>query len=305
MLDEHYWFGGFVFNFKRLLGTKKSTIVELTLQENIKEKASSMNISKEISTYLIKVILKSDDDPSVIFHSMDTIIQNFLIKWEIPPKRDIVRKYSDPPDVVFKIPTICSVCGVLVSINDKLKMCENCTSKSFLGTHFLILNTIANTPYGRIFKANHKQSNIIVAIKERTIESDVSNKYTRKEIEKYKYLEGNLLFLLFLFILLFYILIFLFLFYFSEKIPYLTTNRLISVMDDDLRNIKNRYLILEWVNGGGMVGFRSGVLQQTSFKTEKDFVRMFLILLNEIKKLHKGGLVHTDIKTGKNNSVFC
>ena len=37
-------------------------------------------------------------------------------------------------------------------------------------------------------------------------------------------------------------------------------------------------------------------LKFSSFETEEDFIRMMLLLLNELKKLHKENIVHRDIK---------
>ena len=37
-------------------------------------------------------------------------------------------------------------------------------------------------------------------------------------------------------------------------------------------------------------------LKETKFENEKDFIRMMLLLLNELKKIHSKNILHRDIK---------
>ena len=46
-----------------------------------------------------------------------------------------------------------------------------------------------------------------------------------------------------------------------------------------------------------MIDFRKGYeLKESSFDCEKDFLRMMILLLNDLKKMHTAKILHRDIK---------
>ena len=49
--------------------------------------------------------------------------------------------------------------------------------------------------------------------------------------------------------------------------------------------------------GGNLTDFNKNyVLKESSFNSEKDFLRMMMLLLNDLKKIHTANILHRDIK---------
>ena len=69
----------------------------------------------------------------------------------------------------------------------------------------------------------HLETKVIVAIKERVNDSEVYLRAWQQEIENLKLV--------------------------LEKVKNLTTSRLIAVIDDTKKNIKDKYIIMEWIEG--------------------------------------------------------
>ena len=55
-------------------------------------------------------------------------------------------------------------------------------------------------------------------------------------------------------------------------------------------------MVFEWVDGENMTLFSSHIKNKKIKFEEEDFVRMMLIFLYELQKLHEGGVLHRDIK---------
>jgi serine/threonine protein kinase len=83
--------------------------------------------------------------------------------------------------------------------------------------------------FGRIFKMEHIETKVVVAIKERVNDSEVYLKAWQQEIENLKMV--------------------------LEKVKNLTTSRLIAVIDDTKKNIKDKYIIMEWIGGKNLLFF--------------------------------------------------
>ena len=55
--------------------------------------------------------------------------------------------------------------------------------------------------------------------------------------------------------------------------------------------------MMEWVQGDNLKNFNEIKLKKNKFGEEKDFVRMFLLLIEEMKKFHDRNIIHRDIKS--------
>lgn len=159
---------------------------------------------------------------------------------------------------------LCTFCGLSVPLSEETIFCEACTSANFLVERiFAIKEVIAQGGQGRVFKALHINTGEVVAIKERLHSEKEEYLFLwKKEIQILKRLESS----------------------------NFTTPRLVYVLDDSLKEEKQKYMILEYVEGE--------TLHAAEIRHQTNFLRMFLILLNELNILHSFPLaiVHRDIK---------
>ena len=245
MLDEVYWVDGFIFHFNFIEGDKQSSLVEMEIKENNNNgtdqekslrRTTKLNLRKEKETkesYSMKVFIKTNEDPKIFFTSIHNTIKEFISKWMFFSVSDKVNfttvrqsvqvnessYYNDNKSFEKQLP-ICSICSTLTALDEKLKMCDNCTTKYFLSTtryNFVIVDTIAMTTYGkiyfcfliyfvfyyyfnftiyffkkgRVFKAIHKTTSTVIAIKERTVENEKSYQFYQREIEQLRTIEGK------------------------------------------------------------------------------------------------------------------
>lgn len=111
----------------------------------------------------------------------------------------------------------------------------------------------------------------MVALKERINEKDKYVEIWKKEIETLKRI--------------------------CKEIPSLVTPRFICTLDDSKRKIEEKYIVMEWVEGSDLS--KINLLFQTikeQTEKEKEFLRMMLILINELQKMHSSFFIHRDIK---------
>lgn len=86
----------------------------------------------------------------------------------------------------------------------------------------------------------------------------------------------------------------------EKKVPNLTSSRFICFLDDKITEkkiIPKKFLVLEWIEGNQFSFLEQKNLKgNAKFDSEKDFIRMMLILLNELNFLHNSKIIHRDIK---------
>ena len=68
------------------------------------------------------------------------------------------------------------------------------------------------------------------------------------------------------------------------------------MLDDTVRISSSKFVVLEWVESKTLSDLEQKMLKETSFREEKNLVRMMLILLSELRQLHSHGILHRDIK---------
>ena len=124
----------------------------------------------------------------------------------------------------------------------------------------------------------HKKLDIIFAVKERIKENPTDIKTFENEVKILKKLE--------------------------EKIPEITISRLITVLDDKSMGLKNKYLVLEWIDGGNLYSLNVSNVNIFHLESESDFLRMTLILLFHLQKIHSQNILHRDIKPGKIQNFY-
>lgn len=184
----------------------------------------------------------------------------------------------------------CVFCGLSILHEKGKKECEFCFNPHLIEGSFGVLSviiifylvsfalfilflllpiqTIGQGGFGRIFKGIYIETGNIVAIKERIKERNKDN--WMQEIEMLKCLE--------------------------QQIPTLCTSRLICSLDDTSRNISDKYIVMEFVEGKDLTLFHSLLANQLELSKEKELLRLMVILSNELRKLHAKGFLHRDIK---------
>ena len=169
---------------------------------------------------------------------------------------------------------MCAFCGNEIFFNSQTPSCEMCGSKNFLiENEFALLNVVAQGGFGRIFKAFHIPTNTVVAIKERKSENETFIQAWKKEIKSLRMIH--------------------------ELLPNLFTSRIIGVLNDTPRGLQDKYLVLEFIEGGDMKNFDPHKLKTCKFEKENDFIRMMLMLFEQLKTLHSVEIIHRDIKPGE------
>ena len=120
---------------------------------------------------------------------------------------------------------------------------------------------------GRLIKAKHKKTSSLVAIKERKKTEELYEKLWKNETFFLKKI---------------------------EKESNVLIARLITKLVDTKTKKNSKYLLMEWVDGLTLVSYDDPRLENLS--EEIHFLRMFLILVLELNKLHNIRIVHHDIK---------
>jgi serine/threonine protein kinase len=97
------------------------------------------------------------------------------------------------------------------------------SNQILLEKNFAMINVIGQGGFGRVFKMKHLKSGILVAVKERVKDDQV---YVNAWNEEIKILQMI-----------------------KKRIPDLTTSRFIGTLDDSVSNSKNKYILVEWIEG--------------------------------------------------------
>jgi hypothetical protein len=178
------------------------------------------------------LLIKSNHDPSKLFNSLHKSFKIFVSKWTKNMKKEMyfqIKKKSfetmeiaplmdelPQNEICEEIKANCAYCGTFIEINSELQECRNCTSKHFLiGNQFALIKVVAQGGFGRVYKAKHKKTGMLVAIKERLKESEKEIFLWKKEIEILKKIE--------------------------KEIYQACISRLICVMDDTVQNLPQKY----------------------------------------------------------------
>ena len=93
----------------------------------------------------------------------------------------------------------------------------------YFENEFAMINVIGQGGFGRVFKMKHLKTGIIVAVKERVKDEEDCLKTWKKEIKILSMIE--------------------------KKVPDLTTSRFIGTLDDSIKNSKEKYILIEWIEG--------------------------------------------------------
>eukprot|EP01091_Cochliopodium_minus_P016083 TRINITY_DN5914_c0_g2_i1.p1 TRINITY_DN5914_c0_g2~~TRINITY_DN5914_c0_g2_i1.p1 ORF type:complete len:525 (+),score=189.69 TRINITY_DN5914_c0_g2_i1:87-1577(+) len=171
----------------------------------------------------------------------------------------------------------CSFCGLGLTLAEYPVECDSCTNDFLIEKQFAIKKVVAQGGFGRLIESLHFQTNTTIALKERIKDDERSIKIWKKEIEILKRIEN--------------------------EIPTLVTSRIICVLDDSNRNIQEKYIALEWIDGRDLTNL-TPIYQKFNNEKEKEreFVRMSLILLNELEKMNNSDFIHRDLKP---DNIMC
>ena len=82
------------------------------------------------------------------------------------------------------------------------------------------------------------------------------------------------------------------------EVPSLIFPRIICSLDEKHSNIVQKYIVLEFVEGGNMKGFNQKFLKYNLFENENHFVEMIKSFFFQLKLLHDKKIIHRDIKPG-------
>jgi len=138
--------------------------------------------------------------------------------------------------------------------------CDNCFNEYMIEKRFGILKVVGQGAFGRIYHVIHPKTGAIFALKERI--SEKLPKHIEIWDDEIRIMEKI-----------------------EAKIPELTFPRLVCALNDSSRKMKNKFLIMEWIEGGDLSNFGEKLKKIENFVLdEKEIVRMMLITLNELKK---------------------
>ena len=84
----------------------------------------------------------------------------------------------------------------------------------------------------------------------------------------------------------------------EKEVSSLIFPKMICVLDEKYSNIEQKYIVLEFVEGGNMKGFNQKFLKNNLFNSESDFIEMLLSFLIQVQLLHQNEIIHRDIKPG-------
>ena len=280
--------------------------------------ANRQNQNKVVFKQTVEVELMSSSDPQLLFQSIHQAFREFVARWlqketaheikmtitrtenglRVSQTRGKVLNFSPKEttdNASFSLSSnssskgkgLCAFCGLSISLSEPLRECDSCNSKVFLvESHFALLDVIFQGGSGRIHKALHDSTQSFVAIKERLQDKQNPGKMSEREFEERKREElvwkREIEMLQFI----------------EENIPEMTTCRLIHVLDDTLSGYKQKYMVMEFIEGGNLSFFEEKMLKTAKFNSQIDFVRMLLILLHEINCLHSKNIVHRFAKNG-------
>eukprot|EP01091_Cochliopodium_minus_P020828 TRINITY_DN9226_c0_g1_i1.p1 TRINITY_DN9226_c0_g1~~TRINITY_DN9226_c0_g1_i1.p1 ORF type:complete len:295 (-),score=87.53 TRINITY_DN9226_c0_g1_i1:69-848(-) len=82
----------------------------------------------------------------------------------------------------------------------------------------------------------------------------------------------------------------------NKEVKGLIYPKFLCVLNDTPSDSKNKYLVMEWVEGDTMKVFKEKFLKKNQFREEKHFVLMVLSFFHQLKILHKSKIIHYDIK---------
>ena len=292
MLKEVFWKDGFIFYLEKKSIDKDCLLVQMKIREEMESD------KKSLQTMQIKI--NSNDPPDKLFESINRSFKEFSSKWivsnalkeinfTITKTKKIIKKEKTIPLVLSSpssknLVAICAYCffPILIVFSQKKSgkgeveeqiendLCEKCLSKHFLlENQFALVKVIAQGGFGRIFQAVHLKTGIIVAIKERKKDVQPFVSVWLKEVKTLHKI---------------------------RKIDSLSHPRFLCTLDDTTRDLKNKFIVMEWVNGSSLKNFDRNSSKKFLF-TELCFIRMALILLSQLEKLHQNNLLHRDIKT--------
>ena len=86
-----------------------------------------------------------------------------------------------------------------------------------------MINVVGQGGFGRVFKMKHLETGIMVAVKERVRDEEFYVKSWKEEINILEMIE--------------------------KRIPDLTTSKFIGTLDDSISNSKEKYILIEWIDG--------------------------------------------------------
>ena len=92
-----------------------------------------------------------------------------------------------------------------------------------LENEFAMINVVGQGGFGRVFKMKHLKTGIMVAVKERVKDDKVHVNAWKEEIKILEMIE--------------------------KRVPDLTTSRFIGTLNDSISNSKEKYILIEWIQG--------------------------------------------------------
>ena len=86
-----------------------------------------------------------------------------------------------------------------------------------------MMNVVGQGGFGRVFKMKHLKTGIMIAVKERVKDEEAYVNAWKEEINILEMIE--------------------------KKVPQLTTSRFIGTLNDSISNKKQKYILIEWIEG--------------------------------------------------------
>ena len=86
-----------------------------------------------------------------------------------------------------------------------------------------MITLVGQGGFGRVFKMIHLETGVMVAVKERVRNEEIYLKAWKEEIKILELIQ--------------------------ERIPNLTTSRFIGTLDDSISKEKEKYILIEWIEG--------------------------------------------------------